>query len=218
VSSRRYVAGVTDAFVETPAEPAGDRHQLVAAIILGLAATLTAFSAYQGSLEDGESLQGYTASTRTLNDANAFYAEANQVFALDQQLFVQFATAAQEGNAELAEYLLTLMRPGLLDAVTWWEATDDAITPFDELAGNPYEVPQQEEAIALEQQAAAEFEEGADANERGDQFGLSTVLFALTLFFGGIATLFGRPAITVGLLAVAMVTLVVGVVALVAAY
>jgi hypothetical protein len=207
---------VTDVFVEKPAEPTNDRYQLVAAIILGLAATLTAFSAYQASLEDGEALQGYTSSTRSLNDANAYYSEATQVFALDQQLFVQYATAAQT-DPELAQYLTTLMRPGLAEALEWWSDADDAVTPFDPIEGNPYAVEQQEVAVELEAEAAAQFEAGTAADDRGDQFGLATVLFALTLFFGGVATLFGRLAITIGLLVVATVTLGIGVVSLVQA-
>ena len=204
---------MTDAFVEAPAEPAKDRFQLVAAILLGLAATLTAFSAYQASLKDGEALQGYTTSTRSLNDANAYYSEATQVFALDQQLFVEYATAAQTDKS-LAAYLRTLMRPGLEEAMQWWETTEEAVTPFDPLEGNPYVIEQQGTAIELEQQAEAQFEAGSEADDIGDQFELATVLFAITLFFGGIATLFSRAPITAALLVIATLTIAVGAVVL----
>ena len=207
---------MAESFVETPAEPTNDRFQLIAAILLGLAATLTAFSAYQASLKDGEALQGYTTSTRSLNDANAYYSEATQVFALDQQLFVQYATAAQTDKS-LAAYLRTLMRPGLEEAMQWWETTEDAITPFDGLEGNPYVIEQQGTAVELEQQAEVEYEQGSEADDTGDQFELATVLFAITLFFGGIATLFSRAPITAALLVIASVTLAAGVVFLVRA-
>jgi hypothetical protein len=210
---------MTDVFVESPAEPTRDRNQVIAAILLGLAATLTAFSAYLGSLEDGESLQGYTASTRTLSDANTFYAEANQVFALDQQLFLAHLTADLEGNDLLANYLIeSVMRPELAAAVEWFYDTDEARTPFDDIEGNPWELAQQADAIHLEQLAAAQFEEGAAANEAGDRFQLATVLFALTLFFGGVATLFGRATITHVLLGLALVTVVFGAAVLVTAF
>jgi hypothetical protein len=210
-------AFVTDVFVDAPAEPNNDRFQLVAAILLGLAATLTAFSAYQASLKDGEALQGYTSSTRSLNDANAYYSEATQVFALDQQLFVQFAVAAQT-DASLAAYLRTLMRPGLEEAMQWWDTTDAAVTPFDPIEGNPYVVEQQAVAVDLEEQAAVQFDEGSEADDTGDQFELATVLFAITLFFGGIATLFSRAPITLALLVVATTTLVGGGVVLAGAF
>lgn len=205
-------------FIDTPAEPTSNRLQLVAAIALGIAATLTAFAAYSAGLRDGETLEGYSASTRTLSDANAFYAEANQTYALDQQLFVNYATAAQGGDSDLADYLTTLMRPELAEAVQWWIDTDEAITPFDDAPGNPYTVEQLDTAVQLEQQAAEEFETGAEANRQGDRFQLATVFFALTLFFGGVATLFAQRNLTIALLAVSGVTLAFGVVMLASAF
>lgn len=202
---------MTDVFVEAPSEPAGDRLQLVAAILLGLAATLTAIAAYNAALKDGDALQGYSNSTRTLSDANAFYAQGNQTFALDQQLFVSYASAAQRDEADLAEYLTTLMRPELAEAVEWWADADEAVTPFDEdVEGNPYTIADFEEAANLEDEAQAQFEEGSKADDEGDKFELATVLLALTLFFGGIATLFSKRTASVGLLVVAGVTLVAG--------
>ena len=201
---------MTEAFIETPAEPTEDRNQLLAAMILGAAAILTAFAAYNAALLDGEALQGYTESTRILSDANAFYAQGNQTSASDQQIFVAYATAQQEGNAELAEYLTTLMRPELVAAVEWWEATEEAVTPFDEDEANPYTLSDFEEAEALENEAETLFEEGAEADDKGDKFELATVAFALTLFFGGVATLFRRRPVTVGLLGVGAFTLMGG--------
>ncbi len=201
---------MTDAFVETPAEPAEDRNQLLAALILGAAAILTAFAAYNAALLDGEALQGYTQSTRILSDANAFYAQGNQTSAIDQQIFVAYATANQEGNAELADYLTTLMRPEMIEAVEWWEATEEAVTPFDDDEANPYTLSDIDEAEALEEEAEVKFEEGAEADDKGDKFELATVAFALTLFFGGVATLFRRRPVTIGLLGVGAVTLLSG--------
>ena len=128
---------MTETFIETPEEPTGDLLQVFAAILLGIAATLTAFSAYRSALSDGNALQGYTVASQKLADSNFFYGQGNQVEAGDRGLFVAYATASQEGNAELADYLVTLMRPELSDAVAWWNETDEAITPFDELDDNP---------------------------------------------------------------------------------
>lgn len=54
---------MTEAFMETPAERASSRGQLIAALLLGIAATFTAICAYQAALTDGAALQGYTKST-----------------------------------------------------------------------------------------------------------------------------------------------------------
>lgn len=209
---------MSDTFIDTPAESDGSRLSLIAAIVLGIAATLTAISAYAASLQDGEALQGYTRSTSALNDANYFYSSGTQVLAVDQALFVDYASAAQEGNTDLADYLTTLMRPELLDAVTWWQDDAEATTPFDDVEANPYVITEFDDADALSVESEQAFDEGSAADDKGDKFELATVLLALTLFFGGIASLFRRRSVSVGLLGVSGVALVSGAAQLMVAF
>ncbi len=209
---------MSETFVESPAERADSWQQVIAAILLGLAATFTAISAYEASLLDGEALQGYTTSTRTLSDANAFYAQGNQTTAMDQQLFVSYVTARQQGDTELAEYLTTLMRPELREGIAWWDENEDAVTPLDESDENPYLVEDFSEAYDLEQEAGKAFKTAVVADNRGDKFELSTVLFALTLFFGGISTVFHKQGVSRALLVISGVTLIAGVAQLTMAF
>jgi len=202
---------MSDVFVESPAETADSWQQIVAAILLGLAATFTALSAYQASLLDGDALQGYTTSTRTLSDANAFYGQGNQTTAMDQQLFIAYATAARQGDTDLADYLKTLMRPELREGIAWWEENDDAVTALDETDENPHMVEDYSEAYDLEQDAAKLFTAAVKADNKGDKFELSTVLFALTLFFGGISTVFRKVGVSRALLVISAITLAAGV-------
>ena len=204
---------MSHAFVETPHDRAENRLSLFATIFLGLAATLTAFSAYQGALKDGEALAGYTESTSALTEANRLNAQATQIQTGDRQLFVEYATTLQDdapAAAETAEYLITLMRPELVEAIEWWLATDEAVTPFDEIDGNPYTLAELEQAEQKSAESATAFDEAAEADDTGDDFELATVLLAITLFFGGIATLFSRYAVSVSLLAISGVALVAG--------
>lgn len=209
---------MSDVFVESPAEAADGWRQVVAAILLGLAATFTAVSAYEAALLDGEALYGYTNSTRTLSDANAFYAQGNVTTAMDQQLFVSYASALHDGNTELADYLMTLMSPELRKGIDWWKDNKDAVTPLDEADENPYQVEDFAEANDLETEAGRVFKTAVKADNKGDKFELSTVLFALTLFFGGISTVFRRPSVSHALLGISGVTLVAGVAQLTSAF
>lgn len=203
---------MTENFVESPSEPADGLLQVLAAILLGLAATFTAVSAYQAALMDGDALQGYTTSTRTLSDANAFYAQGNQTTAMDQQLFLAYATARHKGDNDLADYLTTLMRPELKGAIKWWNDSGSKLPPLDpSVQENPYEVTDFNEAYDLESEAGKLFAAAARADSTGDKFELSTVLFALTLFFGGISTVFRRRSVSRALLGVSGVTLVAGI-------
>ena len=110
------------------------------------------------------------------------------------------------------------MRPELAEAVAWWESTDEAVTPFDDLEGNPYTIAEFDKARELEAQAQVEFDEAVDKDEQGDEFELATVFFALSLFFGGIATLIAKRAVTTALLIVWVVAIAAGSVILVRAF
>ena len=186
------------------------RLAVVAAILLGLAATLTAISAYQAALRDGEALDGYNEAAAKLSDANYYYSQGNQTFAADQALFVEFATAGQESAPRLVRYLQTLMRPELVEAVDWWRADPDAITPFDDDPDNPYVIAEFAEAERLNAESVTAGKEAKKAGRVGDDFELATVLLALTLFFAGIATLFRRRFLSWSLLGVGTVALVLG--------
>ena len=190
------------------------RYELVAAIILGLAATLTALAAFLGSAAGGEASTLRADAGRTLADANFFFQEDTQLRAVDQGLFVEYATASFQEDFTRAEYLTTLMRPELQAAVEWWTATDDAVTPFDEVDGNPYfaEGAQAslEAASGLQEEADRQVLAANEEDERASRFELATVLLAVSLFFGGIATLFQRERLVQGMLAIGAVVLVAG--------
>jgi hypothetical protein len=201
---------VTSPTADSPAPPSTDGRQLIAAIVLGLAAVLTALASYSSSLASGDAANLRTDAGRTLADANFFYSQANQVSAGDQALFIAYATANEQGNANLSQYLITLMRAPMQESIDWWLETDDALTPFDDLDGNPYLLEDLAEANALEAEAEDQVDRSQAADDKAAQFDLATVLLALTLFFAGIATLFRRRMIARLLLGVSLVTMAVG--------
>jgi hypothetical protein len=207
---------------DTDTERRHGRAELLAAILLGIAGVLTAFSAYKAALNDGDALQGYTESTQLLADSNQFYAQSVQQLTADRDLFTQFAIASTSGNVDTADYIAaTLMDDNLRGAVEWWieasETDESALSPFAEHADNPYANANQAEAVTLERRSVEAHAQGTDADEEGDRFELAAVLFALTLFFGGIATLLKREAATWSLLAASAASSVVGAVVLVSA-
>lgn len=201
---------MADAFTETPASAPRDRAEVLAAIILGIAASLAALAAYMGALADGDALQGYTESTTLLTEAATIYGQGNIVRTSDQALFVEYAGATLVADSARATYLRTLMSPPLRDAVTWWESTDAAATPFDSIEGNPYVVPEYAASEDLEVRAGVRFDQGVASDKRSDIFELAAVFFALALFFGGIATLFSKRRVTNALLTLSIVVLLTG--------
>ena len=183
---------------------------MVAALMLGLAAVFSAVCAYQAALADGDALEGYTRSTRTLNDANTFYTQGNQKSSQDQQLFVAYASALQADDVDLAGYLRDLMRPEMVETVDWWEKQKLQGDPLVLRGDSPYTMSEFDQAKALEAEAAKSFDRGARENEHGDDLELAMVLLSITLFFGGIAPLFRRRMAVGGLLGVAGTSLLLG--------
>lgn len=191
-----------------PNSGVGDQNRLniAVAVLLGIAATLTAFAAYSASIQDGKALDAYTTSNAQLSDANFFYSDGNSTSASDNSLVVAYAQANFAGDTDQADYLQTLMRPELSDAVDWWNATDSAVTPFDDDPDNPYYIASYDDADAAQAAADSAYDDAVAAGNKGDDYQLAAVLFALTLFFGGISTLFRRrflPWVLVGIGSVA---------------
>jgi hypothetical protein len=205
---------VADNFIDTPAEPEDDKLQIAAAVLLGLAAILTALAGYYSAIKGGDSADTRADSGRVLADANFFFAQDTQLTAQDQAIFVPYAEALQAGDQDLADYLTTLMRPEFAAAVDWWNATDEAVTPFDDLEGNPYyeEGAQTalDEANRLQAEADEMVEKAADLDAKGDQFDLATGVLALTLFFGGIGTLFKSRRVATVMIGLGGVGLLLG--------
>ncbi len=191
-----------------------DKFELVSAILLGLAAVGASWASYQGDLWGGQSVEGYAEANKIATRAESAYgraaSEAERDIALDIQgkqsiliatntkdaddgtALVNFAIAgylyqeqmSEEGYKTMKlpeEYYRTSLgengkeMPGEILAMTLDEALGDEhynamIAPSEEMAA----------------EADAAFKKAQDANETGDKFGLTTIIYALCLFLTGI--------------------------------
>jgi len=190
-----------DAPITEPPSPADDpaagraarrtnRAEIVLAVLLGVAALLTALSSYIADRDDGRQLTYLQASGRTQSAANDAYSAGDQQKTLDQTIFVEFATAYDDGKTDLATYLASLS-PTLRAALEAWKNNDQAETPFT--GDNPiYQPPQYAEGDALGDKADREFARADQYDKRGDEFVLATVVFAAALGLLGIASVVRR--------------------------
>jgi hypothetical protein len=169
------------------------RLEFVAAVLLGMAALVTAWAAFQASQYDGKMLTSFTEANLTLSDANALYNEGTQEYIEDELLFIQYVTAIQQDDIDMAAYLReSLMSDRLVASIEWWEQQPDDSgfdTPFVDENPN-FIIQQYVDGDALVDETDASFQAGQDANDTGDKFNLITVLLAASLFLLGIATTF----------------------------
>jgi hypothetical protein len=195
---------------DTDADPARERLELAAAILLGLAAFVAAFTAYQSGKAGGDQSDAQAAASAALVDANFFYNQGNQQLASDNQLFLTLVEAEQRGDADLAAFIENdVMDENLQAAVAYWRESD-AATPFDDSEDNPYTVEAFDEADRLQAESDAAIAAAADAGDKGDAYDLAGVLLAVALFIGGIGTLFRKPILSWWLMGVGTLALIGG--------
>jgi hypothetical protein len=179
------------------------RLELIAVILLGLAATATAWGAFQAGQYDGQMLTAFTEANLNLTDANAYYSEGTQTYIEDELIFLRYVEAVNEDDVELATYLReSLMSDQLFAAIEWWETDGvEFDTPFVEENPN-YTIESYVLADELAVATDESFEAGKEANKTGDTYNLITVLLAAALFVLGIATSFKVLPVRIGLIAI----------------
>ena len=182
------------------------------AMVLGLAAVLTAVAAYLSSVQGGNEDEARADAIKYTAEANAATNAAIQTRAADQAMFASWSESSYSDNDDFAEYLMTLMRPEPKVAIeALGTSENDAPTPFEL---DDYVIADEQSATETFADADTAEKKAKVAADRGDAYDKSAIFLALALFFAGIATTFRRRLFATGLLAVGTVTLVIGAVQL----
>ena len=100
---------------------------------------------------------------------------------IDLTVFAEWLTADDAGNAELAGFIEERFPPSLATAFEAWDQTTG--TPF---ALPEYVVAGQDKVVELNAKADAAYDRALENNQRGDNYTLLTVLFALVLFLSAL--------------------------------
>jgi hypothetical protein len=170
----------------------GRTTQVVVAILLGLAATGTAWASFQSSLLDGDVVAHYNRGIKQASRAEALNGQGNLIFVRDSALWLEFVKAVETNEDRLRTHIRqSLMSDVLSKAVTWYRNTPRAADPFV-ARGSPYALPDWSRAEELNALAAQSFDRAEAADTEGDKFELTTVVFAAALFFLGMASVVGR--------------------------
>lgn len=183
--------------------------------LLGLTAVATAWSGYQASLWDGIQSEHYTEASGARTNAAQQRSAGNQFRIADLSEFENYIDAAIGGDAQAADFYQQRFRDEFAVAFEAWIALDpftNPAAPATPLGMAEYQLAADENADELEAHADALFLAGEEANSYSDVYTLTTLLFAVTLFFGAIAERFEYVRARVVLLAIAGLSLIAGVV------
>lgn len=187
---------------------ASDRVELVATVIMSLAAIFTAWAAFQSAKWSGEQATNFSKAGATRTESTRFDTRAGQLAAIDVSVFIAFADAV---NADRAQGAIEF-GPGIPYEPTegtlsgfWYERVRDEFRPAFEawldvfvndqdnapptpFAMEEYVVADAVEADRLQQEADAFAVAAGEANQNSDDYVLTAVAFALVLFFGGVSS------------------------------
>ena len=176
--------------------PRRDWVEIVATLLLALAAVATAWSGYQASRWNGEQAK---ASGRTngirIQAARAAGLAAAQT-QVDVATFVQWVNAERSKDEALADFYRDRFRKEFRPAFAAWEATrpvenpDAPPTPF---AMPEYRLASTAEAERLDQAAAASSAAVSTNIQHATNYVLGVVLFSVSLFFAGMSTKLQTP-------------------------
>jgi hypothetical protein len=171
--------------------PEVERHghlwlEIAIAVVLGMTAVATAFSAYESGKSERETVAHYNEGIRDTSLATGVLLEAEQTLANDRSLFLQYVSAAQT-NPDLARYYLnSLMSPQLRAAVLWWAHQNKYKTPF--VDANPkYKQTEFTLGNTLSERSNTLFEDAKKTHKTSNRYQLVTVILAAALFMLGVA-------------------------------
>jgi hypothetical protein len=175
--------------VEAP--PQRDWVEVVATILLALAAVATAWSSYQATRWNGEQ-------TKTASRVNAVRIDASRAQGLaegqtqvDIAVFLEWVNATAADDDELANFYADRFRPEFRPAFEAWQATaplTDPSAPPTPFAMDDYQLQASDDAARLDAEAEQLAAVARRNVQRAANYVLGVVLFAVALFFGGMST------------------------------
>lgn len=188
-----------------------DRTEIAIAILLGIAAILTAWSTFQSSQLGAAVTAAYSEGIRLSDTASQAFNDASATDIADEALFLEFAKASNSGDEASADYIYgSLMSDDLAAAVDWWFEQPESAgygTPFVE--DNPnWSTAAYDEAAAIDADAQAKFDEATAKDALGGDFDVLSIIIAISLFLFGVASLVRQERIKIGLGAIGAVILV----------
>jgi hypothetical protein len=185
--------------------------EVVATVILALAAVATAWSGYQASRWHGEQALAFSRANASRVESTRASDLANTQTEIDVAAFSQWVDAYARHETQLAAFYRRRFRSEFQPAVAAWVATrplenpDAPLTPF---AMPSYRLAATARAERLTLAAAAAAGEASRDIQRANDYVLAVVLFSAALFFGGISTRLQRPRPRVLVLGVGCAVLV----------
>lgn len=211
-----------------------DRIELVATIVLAVATILTAWSGFQSGKWGGEQSVNFSEAGAARTESTRADTLGGQLVQIDVAMYIDWVTAVADELADgsitadqlspyqpvvgtISGFLYKRFRPEFLPAVDAWLATEPVANdaaPSTPFMMDEYVVAERVKATGLSDLADEKALAARAANQNGDNYVLTMVLFASVLFFAGVSSKMNRPRNRAIILGFGVLTLTVGLVIL----
>lgn len=191
---------------EVAHKPTKEWHEITAVALLSIVAVLTAWCGFESSKWGGEMSIAFSQASSNRVQASDARSASRDAFQLDAMVFAEWLVATDNGDEDLAAYLETVFSPQFRVAFDEWDRVTR--TPFGLDAYVPAGTAEADEFTAKADEAYAR---ALENNQRGDNYSLLTVMFALVLFLTAMSQRAGPAWSQRALLFVAIGVALVGV-------
>jgi hypothetical protein len=177
--------------------------EILEAVLLGVVAVATAWSAFHAAKWDGHEAELYAQASTLRIEANELVTLGGQQRLLDVSTFNTWIQAKNEGRDELAELYVRRFSNEFKVAFDAWLKTD----PFSNPTAPPgpsfmpeYRNPQILQGAATNHEASRIFDEGTAARKQSEEYTGTTVVLATVLFLVALAPRFQSRRVRFALL------------------
>ena len=188
--------------------PRIDRLEILAAVLLALAAVGTAWSSYQASRWNGEQAKAFSRANAARIEASRAAGLADSQTQVDVATFTQWVDAYALDEKQLADFYFRRFRAEFKPAVDAWIATTplkNANAPLTPFAMPQYRLAARADAERLDANAEVLAAQARTNVQRSTNYVLGVVLFAVALFFAGMSTKLRERRLQAALLALGAV-------------
>ncbi|MGC5165520.1 hypothetical protein [Luteimicrobium sp. DT211] len=189
--------------------------ETITVVVLSLTAILTAWSGFEASKWGGAMSIAFSQASSARIEASRDAAEASAAKQIDLSAFTLYVQAVAQHDTALEKFAEERFPDRFKPAFEEWLAAKplkNPAAPKTPFELDSYVPPGQKEAAAADARADALFQTALRNNQRGDNYTILTVLFALVLFFAAFSGRFAAVRAQWAMLGGALVLLTVGIV------
>jgi len=159
--------------------------EIVAVAMLSVTAILTAWCGFQAAKWSGERAIAFAEASAARVEASDADSEAREARVVDLIIYAEWVTAEAEGETVFADEIEARFTPHFTVAFDAWQ--DGGQVEPGPFAMAEYVPPGTVESAERSAYAEARFADAVEDTERGDNYSLLTVMFALVLFLTAMA-------------------------------